>query len=717
MPQIGLWLVANIFTALLPPIPDDATTDEDRDYYEILGLTRSATSEDIRKAYKVLSLKLHPDKVAQRKETNAEEAARKYELVQEAYGVLVNEEKRQRYHALQCSPRRYRFVKQGTYANPAALYENLTHARTVDKTRLVVLCTVIILILFIQPILICSKVNQVLEDDGGALESSAWVALLAPTWIIGAIWILFYVLLFVLTPKEAKVHVVGSLVETILWYIGAILFAMKLDGSFQGTFAQAMVPIYLAMVTKWISKGLMLWTIRKDVGRMVTVEYLEKQVLKGKSLEELTEEEQENLRKAYLVVTVSPDFVPEPVEESPNNVEPADLEEIYEVQKVEASQEYEAAMDIYFTTLGGLVGSMVFGLVFVILLTLKLDRTLEASYWVVFTPIWIHIGSRLIYYLYQCACGTAMGEEFILQMQHNADNAERDEGHGETDDALGRPVNNDFVDPSTSISKFNSTMSTALQDPILEPNLSVTETVNSNIAVDDKKTTESSGTQLSAKDEKDRSATPHSVPSDEADEAQIIDNKVQKNTKSAGPEEEEKTGEAEPEYIHLDEETFHAWQSAYEEAERGAMEEQAKASVECCNLSVQLMIIIMVVAKIETGYWDNDTPNDPGFNTFWILFPFFLFFGLLLCCCACLIYGAEPGNASDLTENDGQAPGEENETQQNEPVIVAAVPPPKVEDEPKAETANAPQAPVEEDVEAGGKPMEPEELLDMDELD
>lgn len=705
--------MANIFTALLPPIPDDGTSDEDRDYYEILGLTRSATNDDIRKAYKVLSLKLHPDKIAQRKETNAEEAARQYELVQEAYGVLINEEKRQRYHALQCSPRRYRFVKQGTYANPGALYENLTHARTVDKTRLVVLCTVIILILFIQPILICAKVNHVLDDDGGALESSSWVALLTPTWILGAVWVLFYALLFALTPAEAKIHVVGPLLEAIFWYIGAILFAMKLDGTFEGTFAQAMVPVYLAMVTKWISKGLIMWTIRKDVGRMVTVEYLEKHVLKGKSLEELTEEEQENLRKAYLVVTVPPDFVPEPVEETQEGGQPPDLEEVYEVQKVEASQEYEAAMDIYFTTLGGLVGSLLFGLLFVILLTLKLDRTLEASYWVVFVPVWIHLGSRLIYYLYQCACGTAMGEEFILHMQQNAENAERDEGH--RDSATGRPTSHDFVDPNTSVAKFNADMSMPL-DPTIERNSSVFESARSNITVDDKKTIESSSSQKLASDDKDRSGSPDSVPSDEDDEARITEGKIEKNKKSTESKEEEKIAESEPEYIHLDEETFHAWQSAYEEAERGAMEEQAKASVECCNLSVQLMVIAMVVAKIETGYWNNDTPNDPGFNTFWILFPFFLFFGLLLCCCACLIYGAEPGNASDLTNNDGQVPTDDNnETQNNEPVIVAAVPPPKVEDEPKWET-NPPKAPLQ-DVEAGGKTTQPEEALDMDELD
>ncbi len=700
MPQIGLWLAANIFTALLPPLPDEIVSqdEEERDYYEILGLSRSARNEDIRKAYKLLSLKLHPDKIAQRKETNAEDAARKYELVQEAYGVLINEDKRQRYHALQCSPRRYRFVKQGAYANPGALYENLTNARTVDKTRLVVLCTVIIMILFIQPVLIASKVNQVVEKDGGALQSSKWIALLVPTWIMSALWIVFYALLVVLAPMEAKLAVMGSLFEYIFWFVGAILFALKLDGSFEGTFGQAMIPVYLAMVTQWINKSHLLWTIRKDVGRMVTVEYLEKHVLKGKSLEELSEEEQVTLRQTYLVVTVSADFEPVPreVQENSNDIDPIIDEEFYEVQKVEASHEYEAAMDIYFTTLGGLVGSMLFGLAFVIVLTLKLDREIEASYWVVFIPIWIHHGSRLTYYFYQCACGTAMGEEMILHMQEQPGYPEKVEGNDETGEGSDRPTDNDFVDPNSSVLKFNADKSIASQDPT---------------QIKDNKTTSMAATT----DKRAKTFSADPVPSDEENDIEIetttvADKKTTTDSKGAG-----ETNESEADYMHIDEETFHAWQSAYEEAERGAIEEQGNAVVECCNLSVQLIVIIMVVAKIENSYWDSDNPNDPGFNTFWILFPFFLFFGLILCCCASLIYCAEPAKASDLAEDVGPVSDEENKVDNDAPVIVPIVPPPPtVQEESKVETMESPEVKEEQDVEAG---LIAEEAPDMDELD
>jgi DnaJ-class molecular chaperone len=136
MPQFGLLLLVHVFSALLPPVDP-----EEDSFYCILDVEKNATPEEIRKAYKKLSLRLHPDKVAQRGDLNAEKAAAEYEKVQEAYGVLANEQKREAYDALR-TPTRYRFFAQGALANPGALYENLTGASFLDKTRLLafVLC-------------------------------------------------------------------------------------------------------------------------------------------------------------------------------------------------------------------------------------------------------------------------------------------------------------------------------------------------------------------------------------------------------------------------------------------------------------------------------------------------------------------------------------------------------------------------------------------------
>lgn len=62
-----------------------------RDYYEILGIERTATKEEIKKAYRKLARKYHPDV---NKEADAEE---KFKEVKEAYEVLSNEQKRAQY--------------------------------------------------------------------------------------------------------------------------------------------------------------------------------------------------------------------------------------------------------------------------------------------------------------------------------------------------------------------------------------------------------------------------------------------------------------------------------------------------------------------------------------------------------------------------------------------------------------------------------------------
>lgn len=63
-----------------------------RDYYEILGVDKGASKDEIKKAYRKIAIKFHPDK----NPDNAE-AEDKFKEAAEAYEVLSNDEKRQRY--------------------------------------------------------------------------------------------------------------------------------------------------------------------------------------------------------------------------------------------------------------------------------------------------------------------------------------------------------------------------------------------------------------------------------------------------------------------------------------------------------------------------------------------------------------------------------------------------------------------------------------------
>src|SRR4030067_1594902 len=66
-----------------------ATTE--RDYYELLGLSRSATDTEIKRAFRALARKLHPDV------SEAPDAEQRFREVAEAYEVLSDPESRATY--------------------------------------------------------------------------------------------------------------------------------------------------------------------------------------------------------------------------------------------------------------------------------------------------------------------------------------------------------------------------------------------------------------------------------------------------------------------------------------------------------------------------------------------------------------------------------------------------------------------------------------------
>ena len=65
---------------------------EEKDYYKILGVEKNASADEIKRAYKKVAIKYHPDR-----NPGDKEAEEKFKQAAEAYDVLRDPDKRARY--------------------------------------------------------------------------------------------------------------------------------------------------------------------------------------------------------------------------------------------------------------------------------------------------------------------------------------------------------------------------------------------------------------------------------------------------------------------------------------------------------------------------------------------------------------------------------------------------------------------------------------------
>ena len=81
-----------------------------KDYYDVLGVSKSASGEEIKRAYRKLAMKYHPDKNPNRKE-----AEERFKEINEAYAVLSDKEKRKQYDTFGAEGFRQRFSQEDIF--------------------------------------------------------------------------------------------------------------------------------------------------------------------------------------------------------------------------------------------------------------------------------------------------------------------------------------------------------------------------------------------------------------------------------------------------------------------------------------------------------------------------------------------------------------------------------------------------------------------------
>ncbi|KAK5782175.1 hypothetical protein RI543_000100 [Arxiozyma heterogenica] len=98
-----------------PPAPPPITND--KDYYKILGISKEASSKEIRRAYLNLTKKYHPDKQGALSEEEKKQVHEKMSEINEAYETLSDENKRKEYDSVRSTGGRRQFQQRSPFGN------------------------------------------------------------------------------------------------------------------------------------------------------------------------------------------------------------------------------------------------------------------------------------------------------------------------------------------------------------------------------------------------------------------------------------------------------------------------------------------------------------------------------------------------------------------------------------------------------------------------
>jgi hypothetical protein len=336
-----------------------SSTNSGDSFYDLLGVERDASQEDLKRSYKRRSLEMHPDKLAQRGHTVTAADQAKFTRMKEAYEVLSDPHRRDTYDAI--GERGMKWIDEPFSIDPQELAHNFATSSVLDRSKIFAIFVALAVACLVLPVLICLHVDGIFGEQG------TWMATLTPLWLGNAVILFYHVRLVLMGPIQRPETIpehdwvdplpmrkrIVSLLRYILLVLFQILAALKLDRVLTIPWTLIFIPIYIWEATI-LYKKLPLARMR-----IVSVQDLESSM--GKPFSLFTAVEKELIGKRYTVVpsTESPEF---------------DLAQKLKIR---------ARLDII---------KSVFRLLFVVLLLFQLDGDMEWNWFIVFLPFWFTTG-------------------------------------------------------------------------------------------------------------------------------------------------------------------------------------------------------------------------------------------------------------------------------------------------------------------------------------
>ncbi|KAK5574875.1 hypothetical protein RB653_010129 [Dictyostelium firmibasis] len=204
-------------------------------YYQLLEVPVDCSQDDIKRSYRVLALKYHPDR-------NSDPAAAEiFKEIVEAYEVLSDPERRQLYD--QYGAEGLKFFENGAFGSDAAYV-----AKMMGSLKLVAFIGFLILLIAVLfPIFIVIKTK-------GAVDWS-WAKVFSPAWIVMSLVVAFSVILAVLS-KKLTFCIWAAYNIFIMTFMG--LLVSKLDETTHTAshmlWSEVFIPIYALIVLSIVQK-------------------------------------------------------------------------------------------------------------------------------------------------------------------------------------------------------------------------------------------------------------------------------------------------------------------------------------------------------------------------------------------------------------------------------------------------------------------------------